>query len=150
MEGNDIGTTIGYKHVVILEPTLIAPPPEVVNVKRRIWGTKVLRARQTAEWLDSWVLNGLMCQWIYMQASRGIGTEVWSFLDEPTFDRLSDRVSQAVGGEIVGWERWTHKNDAMTRLRSDMQITAIYDADPERIATMWGFRGHAVLGGNAP
>lgn len=153
MQGNDIGVSHAWKHVVIMEQTLIAPPPlprkATFRTPTRLT-REAKRARLLEEWLGEWELNRIMCQWIVWQAQGGAQSEIWSFLPEEQFTPLSARIHQVAEDGIVGWERWVDPLDALTRLRSDPTIDAVYDADYERIATLWKMRGHAVRGGMAP
>jgi hypothetical protein len=149
MERNDIGVAYSFKHVIILEDTIMAPPAGSPAPPRRL-RREAKRSRLVSEWVEQWELNRTMCQWIVWQATLGVQSEIWSFLPVDLYDPLSARVHQIAEDGILGWERWVDQRDALTRLRSDSTIDAVYDADPERIAMLWQMRGHAVLIGAAP
>lgn len=154
MEGNDIGTGFGRRIVVVMDETIVTAPSSVPARTRlqRLRG-KVTKNddRYYDELVELYEINGQLCSWIqWFGYSNSIPTEIWSFMEQPLFDRLVPRIEALCGDYIVDWERWSHPLDAATRLRTNSLILSVYDSDIERIETMWKFRGYRVGAGVAP
>jgi len=147
MEGNDLGSYWTQKIVVIAEPTLFMPPPDSYrfSLGKYRYGKKDTAAAE-------FELNRLMVSFIVnMGRTRNVPTEIWTFIkDEEVVEELARRLEQVAGNTIVGWESWDDERDAVLNLRVDASIHSVYDAEPERVETLWGLRGHRVLRGKAP
>jgi hypothetical protein len=147
MEGNDLGSYWTQKIVVIAEPTLFMPPPDAYrfSLGKYRYGKKDTAAAE-------FEMNRLMVSFIVnMGRTRNVPTEIWTFIkDEDVVEELARRLEQVAGNNIVGWEIWDDERDAVLNLRVDASIHSVYDAEPERVETLWGLRGHRVLRGKAP
>lgn len=155
MEGGDIGTGFGRRIVVIMEPTLMLPPDSLGLAPRlrslRGIGREARRQAYFDEYAKLWKLNEAMCSWIqWYGRTYSIGTEVWSFVEEPLFDRLSERVASACHDYIIEWNRYDNPRDAWRRLRDSPNIDTVYDADRGRVEMLWKFRGQSLLVGKTP
>jgi hypothetical protein len=147
MEGNDLGSYWTQKIVVIAEPTLFIPPPDSYrfSLGKHRYGKKDAAAAE-------FELNRLMLSFIVnMGRTRNVPTEIWTFItDEDVVEELARRLEQVAGNTIVGWEIWDDERDAVLNLRVDASIHTVYDAEAERVETLWGLRGHRVQRGKAP
>lgn len=149
MQGNDIGTGYGKRIVIVLEPTLAEPPDP--HLFGRVALTKAGRLKQAEQRAERWKLNDTMCSWVrWFGYTHSIGTEVWSFLDQLTFDVLAERIAKICGDYVIEWERWDSLHDAYRRLQATPDILTVYDADIDRIERFWHFRGFRVPVGTAP
>ena len=147
MEGNDLGSYWSQKMVVIAEPTLFIPPPDSyrITLGKRRYGKKDASAAK-------FELNREMVSFIVnMGRTRNVPTEIWTFItDEEIVEELARRLEQVAGNTIVGWEIWDDERDAVLNLKVDASIHTVYDAEAERVETLWGMRGHRVQRGKAP
>ncbi len=148
MEGNDLGTWNEQYHVVVLEPTIMTAPPLRRRDAYRLrhgWSGAVEQA------LQNYQTNDLMVRWIAGEGYlRSITTEVWGFGIESLFEALCEIVDGQCGRYVQRYVHWDHESEAESSLIADRSITAVYDADPDRVDRLWRFRGHRVTPGFAP
>lgn len=149
MQGNDIGTEYGKKFVVVLEPLLCytaGASPKQLKARMHLTRTK----RQEAD-AETYILNYKMLSWInWYCRSFSVHCTIWSFLPEPTFDKLSLPVAKVVGNYITEWTQFDDISLAYHSLRNDPDILSVYDGDLDRVQEFWHFRGVHIEIGNTP
>lgn len=144
MEGNDIGTYVTHRNVVILEDLMFeAPAKREISLFGKQWGRKDVLAAQ-------WKLNEGMVSWITWNGRNGLATEVWSFLPEWLYDKLVERLQRIEDDYITAYRRFDTQREAWLHLRNDPTILAVYDADIDRIQLDWQMRGKLVPKGMTP
>lgn len=142
-------TPTGYKYnVVVVEPAIFYPMSELTTWQRRKYNNRA-RGALNARW-EQYAFNELMCRWMAQEGhQRSIGYELWYF-DDRLMDRMAARIEAVVGQYIIRHEYYASEWEAQMALNSDPSIAGVYDADRERVETMWRFRGYSVPLGSAP
>lgn len=147
MQNNDLGSHWSLKFVILDIPTLFIPPADTsrFHFGKRGFGSREAKAAE-------YELNQDMVAWIVnVGRTRNIPCEIWSFLDdEDLMEELAVRLDRVAGDVLVGWQRWEYIEDAVLELKVDRTIHTVYDADPDRVAALWGMRGQRVQRGSIP
>lgn len=152
MQGNDLGTQITKRVVVVLCPLLAQPP--LPNARRtmimmgRSFGKRAKMAELAAA---EYTLNTNMLTWIaHMGREFNTPTEVWSFLPKDVTDVIAPRIERVAGRYITSYTTWTDPSEAYKYLRSERDIVTVYDADVDRVQRYWHMRGAIVMPGTTP
>lgn len=140
MEGNDLGTLQGQRHVIILEGVLMIPPVERTTGWRTIFTGRSIG--KNAAFIDEWAFNEQMIAWMqWMGYTHSYLTEVWSFLPAAWFEPLVERLVNVAGDYILECKRWDRVADASRALRISRDIETVYDVDVDRLELWWQGRG---------
>lgn len=149
MQGNDLGTYVEQRHVIVLTPTLFVPIQEE-HRRWRKWADLIGRKRELSS--DDFTMNQLMVRWITSEGyNHSISTEIWGFEPEPLFDDLCERLLSVADRYIFRCTRWESEEDARADMMANLpSITRVYDADPDRVDRLWQFNGYKVYTGDHP
>jgi hypothetical protein len=147
MQGNDIGTELGKKVVVIMEPTIVSHDPRKLKLRQKL--------RLSPDWdrqaEEDWVINETMLSWMmWFPRTYSMHIVVWSFLPSELFERLMLPIDRIAGAYVVQWVNWVSEHEAYMALRNDPDIHTVFDADDDRVERLWQMRAQRVQIGMAP
>lgn len=145
MQFGDLGSHVRQRQVVIMEPLIFEPP---------IKSLRLGAARRIGKWqhiADQYTMHDKMLTWInFMGRQYSMPTEVWTFLPDPLFDRFVPAIERVCSDYVSSYQKFNNMREALTVLRSNPDITAVYDGDPERIEYFWHLRGVRCEPGQTP